>query len=185
MAEKPAEDRPTLAVFATSALPGDADYTRIVSNAGTLFARNGARLVCLIEDGVWCRPLVTAALAAGGSVIMISDGSLAPEKFAKGVEVELIEEEEARFHRMSELADAFVGFPIGIAAARALFNVWSEAGGGSSGKPVALLNRNRAFEVFRGFSMDVLSHSLSKSDRMMLFADTVEDLWNQLKRNLG
>ncbi len=172
---------PVLAVFAAAALPGDADYTRVVSQAGTLFARNGARLVCLVENGVYCRPLVTAARAAGGTVIILSDGSLPPHSFAEGCEIELIEEQDNRFQRMSELADALVGFPAGVAAIRAMFDVWVMAGGGASGKPVALLNRNRAYEVLRGFAMDVLSHSLAKSDRMMVFADSVEDLWNQLK----
>jgi hypothetical protein len=66
-----------------------------------------------------------------------------------------------------------------------MFNVWVLAGGGSSGKPVALLNRNRAYEALRGLFVDVFSHSLAKSDRMMVFADTVEELWNQLKPGLA
>ncbi len=176
---------PTLAIFAAAALPGDPDYTRIVSLAGTLFARNGVKLVLPVEGGAYCRPLVTAARGAGGEVTLISDGSLTPDAFAEGCEVEVIEEEEARFQHLSELADGFVGFPAGIRAVRAMFNVWVLAGGGASGKPVALLNRNRAYEVLRGFGVDVLSHSLAQADRMLIIAETTEDLWAQLRPRLA
>ena len=50
---------------------------------------------------------------------------------------------------------------------------------------MALLNRNRAYEVLRGYAMDVVSHSLTNSDRLVLFADTVEDLWARLDRALA
>jgi hypothetical protein len=176
---------PTLGIFAAVALPGDAEHPRILSTAGTLFASSGAQLVCLAEDGAYCRPLVVAARAARGEVTILSDGSLDPETFATGCVVETIPEPEMRVQRMSELADALVGFPVGLVGVRAMFNVWVTAGGGSSGKPVALLNRNRAFEVLRGYSMDVLSHSVTNTDQLVLFADTIEDLWNKLQRALA
>jgi hypothetical protein len=47
---------------------------------------------------------------------------------------------------------------------------------------VILLNRHRAFEVVRGFSADVLSHSLKGHERAVQFADTVEDLWSRTQR---
>ncbi len=180
-----AEGGPVLAVFADATAPGDADFPRILSAAGTLFARNGAKIICLGEKGAYCRPLITAADAAGASVTILSDGSLDADSFAEGTHVEIIPEEEMRYQHMSELADAFVGFPAGIVSARALFNVWVLAGGGSSGKPVALLNRNRAYEVLRGYAVDVLAHSLSNTDRLVIFSDTVEDLWVRLERVLA
>jgi hypothetical protein len=176
---------PALGIFAAVALPGDAEHPRILSNAGTLFASAGARLVCLAEDGTYCRPLVVAARAARGEVTILSDGSLDSHTFATGCVVEIIPEAETRIQRMSELADALVGFPVGLIGVRAMFNVWATAGGGSSGKPVALLNRNRAFEVLRGYAMDVLSHSLTNTDQLVLFADTIEDLWTKLQRALA
>ncbi|HEY9012721.1 MAG TPA: hypothetical protein VIN06_17065, partial [Devosia sp.] len=59
------------------------------------------------------------------------------------------------------------------------------AGAGASHKPVVLLNRNRAFEVVRGMSADVLSHSVKQFDRMAVFTDNVEDLWNKVAWALG
>lgn len=185
MAGSEASAGPTLAVFSAAALPGDAEFTRVLSSAGSLFARNGARLVCLVENGAYCRPLVTAALAAGGVVTLLSDGSLGVDAFDAGVTVELVAEEEARLQHLSDLADAFVGFPAGVASVRALFNTWVLAGGGSGGKPVALLNRNRAYEVLRGYAVDVLAHSLGTSDKLVIFADSVEDLWSRLETVLA
>lgn len=185
MSLETAEHGPVLAVFADATAPGDADFPRMLSAAGTLFGEVGVRIVCLSASGAYCRPLVVAARAAGAEVTIISDGELDAGELAAGVHVEVIAEEDARFLHISETVDAFVGFPAGIATVRALFNVWVLAGGGSSGKPVALLNRNRAYEVMRGYAMDVLSHSLSNSDRLLLFADTVEDLWTRLERALA
>jgi hypothetical protein len=74
----------------------------------------------------------------------------------------------------------FVGLPGSLASASELYKTWVRAGGGASGKPVVLLNRNRAFEVMRGLAADVLSHSVKRQDRMMVFTDNVEDLWNRV-----
>ncbi len=180
-----AEHAPVLAVFADATAPGDADFPRVLSAAGTLLGEAGVQIACLSANGVYCRPLVVAARAAGAEVTIISDGALDARELAAGTHVEVIAEEDARFQHLSEAADAFVGFPAGIATVRALFNVWVLAGGGSSGKPVALLNRNRAYEVLRGYAMDVVSHSLTNSDRLLFFADTVEELWARLERALA
>jgi len=174
----------TLAVFAATALPGDASYAKVLTAAGTLFARKDVHIVCLLEDGVYCRPLVKAALAAGGAVTLLSDGD-DTATLARGCTVERWPEEEQRFERMAELADAIVGLPAGMPAVRAMFNVWLAGGGGASGKPIALLNRNRAYEALRGFFVDVVTHSLADSDRLVLFADTVEDLWSALEPALA
>ena len=184
MAETETASGPVLAVFADATQSGDAEYTRVLSSAGTLFARNGAHLICLVVDGAYCRPLVTSACAAGGAVTLLSDGSLDASLLAEGCTVETIEDEEARFQRLGDMADALVGFPAGLMQVRALFNAWVMAGGGASGKPVALLNRNRAYEVLRGYLVDVVTHSLADSDRLTVFADTVEDLWAKLQHAL-
>ena len=179
------EHGPVLAVFADATAPGDADFPRVLSTAGALLGEAGAHLVCLSANGAYCRPLVVAACAAGAEVTILSDGTLDASTLADGIHVEVIAEEDARFQHLSDMVDAFIGFPAGIATVRALFNVWVLAGGGSSGKPVALLNRNRAYEVLRGYAMDVVSHSLTNSDRLVLFSETVEDLWARLDRALA
>lgn len=176
---------PTLAVFAAASLPSDEGHTRLLSGAGGFLAGKGVRLVCLVEQGVYPRPLVTAARSKGGEVILLSDGSLNPGALASGCTLETIEDEEARHQRMADLSDAILGLPAGLAAVRALFGVWEMAGAGAGGKPVGLLNRNRAYEVLRGFVVDVVTHSLAKSDRMIVFADTIEEVWSGLERSLS
>lgn len=176
--------RHTLGVFASATVPGDPEWARALSQAGTLFGKGKARIVCLAEDGVYCRPLVTAACGAGGQVLILSDGSVELKGLAKDVKVEVIGDAEARWQRMSDLSDALVGFPASLPAVRALFGTWVLAGGGSSGKPVALLNRNRAYEVVRGYTMDVLAHSLATADRLLFFADTADELWSKLQKAL-
>ena len=51
--------RPTLAVFASQQGPGDPERSSIMSQAGTYFARKGARIVCLIDALTVPVPLIT------------------------------------------------------------------------------------------------------------------------------
>jgi len=45
---------------------------------------------------------------------------------------------------------------------------------------VVLLNKHRAFEAMRGMAADILSHSVPHADRLVVFTDNVEDLWNKV-----
>lgn len=176
----PADGRPLLAVFASDKGPGDAERASIMSQAGTLMARRGARIVCLVDGALENIPLVTSARAAGGDVLILADeGFQAPAALSE-VLVERIEDPEARVRRIGEMAQAFVGLPGSLASAAALYRAWQRAGAGASGKPVILLNRNRAFESMRGFAADIISHSVSHTDRIVTFTDNVDDLWNKI-----
>ena len=55
--------RPTIAIFASDKGPGDAERASIMSQAGTYFARRGARIVCLAEGRSVAIPLITSARA--------------------------------------------------------------------------------------------------------------------------
>lgn len=178
----PVPVRATIAVFASDKGPGDAERASIMAQAGHYFARHGARLVCLAEKGVIPVPLVTSARAAGGEVTVIGDQTIALPAALGGVPLETINEDQARLARVAGLADAMVGLPGSLASASRLYSTWVAAGGGAGGKPVVLYNRNNAFEVMRGFVADVVSHSVSGQDRMIQFADSVEDLWARLTR---
>ena len=61
MAGEPATLKPTLAVFASDQGPGDPERASIMSQAGALLARRGARIVCLVEGACVPVPLITAA----------------------------------------------------------------------------------------------------------------------------
>lgn len=176
---------PTLAVFASDKGPGDAERASIMSQAGTYFARRGARIVCLAEGKTIAIPLITSARAAGGEITVISDEGFSMPRALSGVPVEKLADPAMRVARMAELADVFVGLPGSLASISNLYMVWQRAGAGAAGKPIVLYNRNNAFEVLRGFTSDVLSHSVKHSERIVQFADSIEDLWSRIHRLAG
>jgi predicted Rossmann-fold nucleotide-binding protein len=175
-----ADTTPTLAVFASDKGPGDAERASLMSDAGTILARHGARIVCLADGALEAIPLITAARAAGGDVLILADDGFAAPPALADVAVERIDDPEARLRRMGELAQVFVGLPGSLASTATLYRAWVCAGAGASRKPVVLLNRNRAFEAMRGMAADILSHSVPHSDRLVTFTDNVEDLWNKV-----
>ncbi len=180
MAGNVAQNHPALAVFASDKGPGDAERSSIMSQAGTLLARHGARIICLADETLDNIPLITSARAAGGEVLIVADAAFqAPAALAE-VPVERIDDPEARVKRVGELAQGFVGLPGSLASAAALYRTWVRAGAGGGGKPVVLLNHHRAFEAMRGMATDILSHSVSHADRVVVFTDNVDDLWNKV-----
>jgi predicted Rossmann-fold nucleotide-binding protein len=174
--------KPTLAVFASDKGPGDAERASIMSQAGTYFARKGARIICLAEGRSVAIPLITSARAAGGEIIVIGDDQFALPRALSGVPLEQIADAEARLGRVAGLSDAFIGLPGSLASISSLYLSWLKAGGGAGGKPVLLYNRNNAFEVLRGYVADVVSHSVRQHDRLIQFSDSIEDLWNRVSR---
>jgi predicted Rossmann-fold nucleotide-binding protein len=175
-----AADHPRLAVFASDRGPGDAARANTMSQVGALLARRGAGVVCLAEKTLNAVPLVTSVRTAGGEVTLIADPAFKAPAALSGVPVERIGDVEARLQRVSSLADAFIGLPGSLASAAALYRCWAMAGAGGSGKPVILFNRNRAFEAVRGLSADILSHSVPHADRMAVYTDNIDDLWNKI-----
>lgn len=168
---------PTLTVFASDIGPGDAERASMMTLAGTYFARRGARMLCVGEAGQVPVPLISATYTVGGSVSIIADAGLRMPPALQDVPVEIIPEREARLKAIAERTDYFVALPGSLASATSLFHCWTAARQAGLKRPVVLLNRNRAFEVLRGYSADVLSYSLPDFDRVMLFADSVEDVW--------
>lgn len=180
MAAELVTGKPTLAVFASDHGPGDPERASIMSQAGSLLARRGARIICLAELESIAVPLITSARAAGGEVLIIADDELKVPAALTDVPIERIAEREARLARIAALATVFVGLPGSLASTSNLYSSWVRAGGGAGGKPVVLLNRNRAFEVMRGMAADVLSHSVKRHDRYVVFTDSIDDLWNKV-----
>lgn len=170
----------SLALFASEKGPGDAERAGIMSQAGSFLAKKGVRIICVVgKDGVSV-PLVKSARAAGGDVLF-----LAPKKFKApsalaDVTIEHCATPEAARERLHALADAYVGLPGSLASATNLFEAWS-----SGPKPVALLNRNRAFEVIRGFAVDVMADGKKNWERDLHISDNMDDLWNRLSRMIS
>ncbi len=173
---------PVLAVFASDRGPGDPERASIMSQAGTLFARRGASIVALSENGVIPVPLITAARTAGGQVQIVGDPSIVLPAALREVTLETLESREERLLRTAQLAHAFVALPGSLASATALFGAWAAAREQGRHLPVVMLNRHRAFEVMRGYAADVLSPGLPGFEKSIQFADTVDDLWNRVSR---
>jgi len=167
---------PTIGIFASDRGPGDPERASLMTQVGTLFARRGARLVCLAEKGIIPVPLVTAARAAGGAVEILADESIVLPPALRGVPITVLSDRGDRYRRMGELSSTLVALPGSLASTSALFSCWAI----SKPKPVVMLNRHRAFEVVRGFAGDVMSHSVPGFDKNLQFAETVEDLWNKV-----
>lgn len=174
----------TVAVFAGRLTAQEKGWEQVVSEAGRLCAENRWRVLVLAEGDNLCRPLLQAARRAGAEVLVVADEVVEPASLPKGVLLEVIEDADTRLMRVSDVADGFLILPTTLASIRDLHKAWVLAGGGSGGRPVAMLNRNRAYEVFRGFTQDILNQSLANSDRLLMFADTVEDLLPRLQRAL-
>lgn len=172
------KSQPIIGVFASDKGPGDPERASLMSQTGTLFARRGAQLLCLWENGVCPMPLMTAARTAGGVVSILADEAVTAPPTLAGVPVRVIENARERHRILAEEAQVLLALPGSLASASSLFGAW--AAGQGKPKPVVMLNRHRAFEVVRGFAGDVLSHSVSGYDRNIQFADTVEDLWHKV-----
>ena len=175
----------TLAIFSSDRGPGDPERSSIMSQAGSLFARRGAGIVCLAEQGVLPVPLITAARAAGGRVQIVGDETIILPPALDGVPLEIIAERSERAARVGELADAFIALPGSLASVSSLFTTWSAAKEKGLVRPVVMLNRHRAFDVVRGYAADVLSHSLQGHERLLQFADSVDDVWARASRLVG
>lgn len=156
-----------------------------MSQAGTFFARKGARIVCLVDTLTIPVPLITSARAAGGEVVIIADEKAPLLPALQGVPIERLAEPGERLARVAMLADGYIGLPGSLASASNLYAAWVKGGGGQGGKPVVLFNRNHAFEVLRGYVADVVSHSRKGHEQVIQFADSIEDSWNRMARMLG
>lgn len=177
--------KPTLTIFASDKGPGDAERSSTMSQAGSYLARRGARVLCLAERGVIPVPLITAVRAAGGEVAIIADASIVLPSALAGVPIEVKPDAVERLARIAEETDAFVGLPGSMASVSSLFAAWTAAREGGHDLPVVLFNKHRAFEVLRGYSADVLSHGIKGYDRLIQFADSIEDLWIRAARMIG
>lgn len=173
---------PVLAVFASDKGPGDPERSSLMSQAGTYFVKRGASIVCLAENGVIPVPLITAARTAGGTVRIVADETIVLPLALQGVTMDVVSDRAARMTRVAELADALVALPGSLASTTGLYGVWTASREKGRKSPVLMLNRHRAYEVVRGYAADVLSPGLPGHERVVQFADSIEDLWSRLQR---
>ena len=108
---EPAITGPVIAVFASDKGPGDPERASIMSQAGNYFAKRGARIVCLAENGIIPVPLITAARTAGGSVEIIADASITLPPALADVTMEVLPQKADRLTRVAQRAEAYVALP--------------------------------------------------------------------------
>lgn len=169
----------TLAIFASDKGPGDAERSSIMSMAGAHFAKRGARLVCLAQKDTMPLPVITSARAAGGEVELVADETYVLPPALKGIAVQRIGDNKARIERVCAMVDCFVALPGSLQSVTNLYFCVANTG---LDTPVVLLNHRNAFEIVRGFCVDVFAHTNNKAYRNIQFADNVEDLWSKISK---
>ncbi len=174
--------KPTLVVFASDQGPGDAARTSIMSQAGSVLAKNGAKLVCLAENDIVPLSFLTSARAAGGEVELICDAEYALPTSLEDISVCVIAEREARFAALAEMADCFIGLPGSLASVTAHYLTIARLGAKT---PMVFLNQNNAYEIVRGFSADVFVHTFQEAHRKVQFVEHVEEIWPRVEKLLG
>lgn len=167
---------PLVAIFASDKGPGDPERASLMGEVGRVFARKGARLLCLAEGGIIPVPLITAARTAGGSVEVLADTGIVLPPALSAVPITVLPDHAERLAYLAANASVLVGLPGSLASATALFQTWANG----MQLPVLMLNRHRAFEVIRGFAVDVLAPAVPGYDRQIQFAENVDELWNKI-----
>lgn len=171
-----AQTGPVVAIFASDKGPGDPERASLMGEVGRVFARKGARILCLAEGGVIPVPLITAARTAGGAVEVLADTGIVLPPALASVPITVLPDHAERLAYLAATAAVLVGLPGSLASATALFQTWANG----TQLPVVMLNRHRAFEAIRGFAADVLAPAVPGHDRKIQFADNADDLWNKI-----
>ncbi|MCB1516028.1 MAG: hypothetical protein KDJ19_00190 [Hyphomicrobiaceae bacterium] len=169
---------PTIAVF--SGIGGaHASRAQVFAQAGSFLAKKGARLMAV--EGVAGLPLTTLSAARSASAeieIVVSDVFQVPKALSEASVIRSANLED-RMRIMRERADAIAVLPGALALANDLYRATLMEPGVP---PVILLNHDNAFEVLRGFVVDVFTHNHPNPDRVMQVADSLEDMWNRIQR---
>lgn len=175
----PDENMLTLAIFASDKGPGDAERASVMTQTGAYLAKRGAKLICLSDGDALPVPMITSARAAGGQVEVFSDKAFQLPSALKDIGQTRIVDRQERLAQFALAADCFVGLPGSLASITNLFFTTLNLGGG---KPVVLFNHHNAFEVIRGFSVDVLAHGKPSAEQSFQIADSLDDVWNKVSR---
>ncbi len=178
----PATKQITVVVFASDQGPGDAERTAIMSQTGNILAKQKARIICLVQDDLLPLPLLTSARLAGADIELICDKEIDLPTALKDIDKTIIEDAAERHKALAQVADCFVGLPGSLASATSFFLTIVDLG---ASKPMVFLNKNRAFEILRGISVDVFAHSFHKAHRNIQFVETVDEIWPKVEKLTG
>ncbi len=172
---------PTLVIFASDKGPGDATRTGIMSQTGSWLAKHGAKLVCLVENDDIPVPLLKSACAKGAKIELIADKEYALPDVLQSITTRVIPDRAERLATLGEIAECFVILPGSLATATSHFLTLKNLG---ARVPMVFLNKNKAFEIVRGFSADVFSHTFQQAHKNMQFAESVDEIWDSVNKLL-
>jgi len=178
----PATRQITVVVFASDQGPGDAERTAIMSQTGNILAKQKAKIIALVQDDLLPLPLLTSARLAGADIELICDKEIDLPTALKDIDKTIIEDTAERHKALAQVADCFIGLPGSLASATGFFLTVADLG---ASKPMVFLNKNRAFEILRGISVDVLAHSFHKAHRNIQFVETVDEIWPKVEKLTG
>lgn len=163
------------AVFGDSVETGQGELYRRAARALKEAGIDPIILALQSPDG----PLLEALAAQGFgriTVITAAEGDFGPL-----VEIVPVRDRvEARAQTIRR-ADALLGLPSGPGPVSDLYLCWADARRAGQVLPVGLLNQKRAFEVVRGFIGDVASVGIKRTNALIQFSDSIEDLIGQLR----
>ncbi len=173
----------SIAIFASDEGAGDPERGSIMAEAGSFLAMQNAQFICFAQKNSFCAPLITALNNAGGEVTIFCEQDFTLPSGLNKIKTKMLSSnEKEKYQQINEASDAFIALPGSLLSAKSLFEIWVAT---DRKKPVALLNKNRAFEFMRGFGVDVVSHKVKKIDQHILFSDNIEDLWHRLNKALS
>lgn len=173
----------SIAIFASDEGAGDPERSSIMAEVGFFLADKDVKTLCFAQNDSLCVPLITAINNAGGDItIFCEEGFVIPSALSD-IKTELLSKnKKQKNQQINEASDAFIALPGSLLSAKSLFEIWVAT---DREKPVALLNKNRAFEFMRGFNTDIISHKVKKVDQHIIVSDNIEDLWHRLNKALG
>lgn len=172
----------TLAVFASEKGPGNAARASVMSQAGTFLAKKGVRILCPAGAGGVNVPFVKSARAAGGEVLVVASEDFVTTAGLNDVPIKRFEGPVQVQTYLQQVADAYLGLPGSLNSVTSFFSTWESD---PDQTPIALLNHDQAYEIVRGFAVDILVHSKQNWERRMQISDNMDDLWHRLTKMLA
>ncbi|MCF6325789.1 MAG: hypothetical protein L3J21_00700 [Devosiaceae bacterium] len=172
----------TVVVFASDQGPGDAERTAIMSQVGNILAKQKARIICLAQKDLLPLPLLTSAHLADADIELVCDKEIDLPASLKDIDKTIIENPAERHKALAQAADCFIGLPGSLASATSFFLTIADLG---ASKPMVFLNKNRAYEILRGISVDVFAHSFHKAHRNIQFVESVGEIWPKVEKLTG
>ncbi|WP_270087165.1 TIGR00730 family Rossman fold protein [Sphingobacterium sp. SYP-B4668] len=176
----------SIVVFCASSLGQSDCYEKQATYVGHIFAQRGIRLVYGGGRVGLMGAVANGALSKGGEVIGVIPQFLnSKEREHTGVtKLITVDTMHDRKRIMHDYSDAVVALPGGFGTLEELFEMITWGQLGLHNKPVGLLNINGFYDHLIQFIEHMVNEGLLKPEnqRMLLVAETIEDLLDKMER---